>query len=182
MSGPWLRRFLSATAAALIVGFVGAAGAGPALAEPPYRLDSQISDPAGALSPADEADLAAAQDQLNAAQGIQLWVSYVDTFEGMSGEEWTTETAQLSGFGGNDMLFAVAIEDRAYGYSVAQDMPVTDAQLEDMMGSVEQLLSDGDWGGAATELANMLADPSGSTGGSSGGPTASVLPWLLGGA
>lgn len=178
MPGPWLRRFRSAAAALFIVGIAAGPGAGPALAEPPYRLDSQISDPANALSPADEAELAAAQAQLQAAQDIQLWVAYVDTFEGMSGQQWTAETASLSGFGGNDLLFAVAVQDRAYGYNVAGSIPVTDAQLQQMMGEVEQSLAKGDWGGAATELATLLANPSSSSGGSS----ANVLPWILGGA
>lgn len=155
--------------------------AGTVHAEPPLRLPQQITDTAGALG-GDTAELQASLDELNAAKGVQLWVAYVDSFDGLSGQEWADQTAALSGLGGNDMLFAVATGDRAYGYSVPADLPVSDAELERIIATqVEPQLAAGDWAGAAEALATSLAG-SGSSGSDSAGSGGSAVPWLLGGA
>lgn len=154
------------------------AGTGVAVAEPPSRLDSQITDTVGALSGQTD-QVTQALDQLQADAALQLWVAYVATFDGLSGPEWAAQTADLSGLGGNDMLFAVAIEDRAYGYSVAGSFPVSDADIEAILaGQVEPELADSDWAGAVVALADGLAAASGGSEGSG----SSVLPWLIGGA
>ena len=164
--------------------------AGPALAEPPSRLDEQITDTVGALGGQTD-EVAAALASLQAEQGIQLWVAYVETFDGLSGADWATETAQLSGFGGNDMLFAVAIGDRAYGYDVADEFPVSDATIEEILAAdVEPQLAAEEWAGAVIELADGLAgagsggsgDGGAGTGGATGGGGGSALPWLIGAA
>ena len=165
----------------LIVTAVVWVSAGPALAEPPSRLANQVTDTVGALGD-QRAEVDQALASLQAAQGVQLWVAYVATFDGMSGQDWVDRTAELSGLGGNDMLFAVATEDRAYGYSVAADMPVTDDELADIMArTVEPELAAGDWAGATIALADSLAEPSGAGAGSESGSGSGggALPWVL---
>jgi chromosome segregation ATPase len=90
---------------------------------------------------------------------------YVDTFEGIDPTDWTAETFELSDFGDGDMLFAVAVEDRAYEYSVPGDFRLSDTQIEDLMASdVEPELSAGDFDGAAIALADGLGGGSGGGG------------------
>ena len=157
-----LPRGIRALAGGVVAALLLCTGATSASAEPPARLDEQITDSVGALA-GDFDDVRDAVVQLQSDQGVQLWVAYVDTFDGMSGVQWTEATAQLSGLGGNDMLFAVATGDRAYGYTVADPMPVSDAELAQIMADVvePELIAD-DWGGATIALANALDEPSGS--------------------
>jgi uncharacterized membrane protein YgcG len=176
--------------AALVTLLVAATVAAPVWAEPPQRLDRQITDTAGALS-GSESEVAGALADLQASSAIQLWVAHVPTFDGLSGQDWTDQTATLSGLGGNDVLFAVAVDDRAYGYSVDDTFPLSNDELARIMATqVEPQLVDSDWPGAVVALADGLAAavageaPKGSAGppgqDSGGGPSA--LVWVLGGA
>jgi uncharacterized membrane protein YgcG len=175
----------AAGAVGLAVGLALAGVTLPAVAEPPAFLRDTITDTAGVLTAADRAEVTAAQDQLLASEQLQLWVAYVPSFDGLSGQDWAAQTAQASGFGGNDMLFAVAVGDRAYGYDVAAEMPVSDAQLEEIIArDVEPVLrtvddDPGAWADAAVALAaGISAAAAGEPGSGSG---SGVLPWLVGG-
>ncbi len=162
MTARRLPRGVQALAGGVLAALLLCTGATSASAEPPTRLDEQITDSVGALA-GDTSDVRDAVTQLQADAGVQLWVAYVDTFDGTSGAQWTEATAQLSGLGGNDMLFAVATGDRAYGYSVADPMPVSDAELAQIMADdVEPELIAGDWAGATIALAEALDEPGGS--------------------
>jgi uncharacterized membrane protein YgcG len=80
-----------------------------ASAEPPFRVPGQITDRAGALTGGDQADVQAALDQLSAEDNVDLYVVYVDTFDDPTdSEQWTTQTAQLSSLGNNQILLAIA--------------------------------------------------------------------------
>lgn len=138
--------------------------AGPALAEPPLDVPDQVTDEAGVLQGRTSAvDDAVAQ--LQADENIQLWVVYVDTFDGIDPVEWTAQTADLSDFGGRDLLFAVAVDDGRYGYSVADEFPLSNAEIDDVISSdVEPALRDGDFDGAAVALAEGLGGGSGGGG------------------
>ena len=126
---------------------------GVALAEAPFRLDSQIEDRAGALSGRTE-EVQAALDDLRASEGIDLWVVYVETFSGLDAEEWALETADRSDLGLNDALLAVAVDDRNYYYVVDEDFPLNNDEMNDVMvRSVEPALHDDDWAGAAVGAA-----------------------------
>ena len=131
---------------------------GLALAEDPFRLESQIVDRAGALS-GREAEVRAAIDDLRDAEQVELWVVYVDTFSGLDAAEWAMETADKSDLGLNDALLAVAVEDRNYYYVVDQDFPLSDDEMNDVMvRSVEPALHDADWAGAAVGAATGIAE------------------------
>lgn len=133
--------------------------AGSALAAPPLKLDSGlVTDDADVLG----TDLPAVEDALDALEsehGVQLFVVYVETFDGYDAQEWAHETASINGLGLNDVLLAVAVLDREYAWSVDDDFPLSDAELDDVAaGWIEPALSDEDWGAAAVAAAEGYAD------------------------
>jgi len=174
-----MRRMLAAVASnayailAAVVIILGVLGIGVAVAEPPIRADIQITDLADALG-GGEAEVRQALDRLREDDGTQLFVVFVSSFDGLDGLTWAEQSAQQSQLGSRDVLFAVAVDDRAYGLSVDQDYPITDDDLADLTATdVEPLLSQGDWAGAAIAMADGLS------GGGSGGGVPIAL--LLGG-
>ena len=149
--------------------------AGSGMAEAPLRAADQITDPIRALG-GDEGQVREALDRLREDDGTQLFVVFVSSFDGQDGQTWADQSALLSQLGSRDVLLAVAVDDRAYGYSVAEEFPLSDDDLAELTSTdVEPLLSDQDWGGAAIAMADGLRD-----GGSSSGGVPIVL--LLGGA
>jgi len=136
--------------AALIV-----AGASPALAVAPMHVSSRITDQVNALK-GNESDVSAALDDLEAKTGINEYVVYVSSFDGMNGEQWAQQTAQQSGLGAKDVLLAVAINEKHYGVHVGDSLPA-DAVDTVVIDQVKPKLSSGDWGGAAIALADGLA-------------------------
>ena len=132
-----------------------AALAGPALADDPFRLDSDLVDRVGAVS-GREAEVKAAQDGL-ATDGLQLWVVYVADFSGRNAADWADETAAKSDLGTRDVLLAVATEERSYWLSVDADAPVSDAEVSAITVDTERYLSVGDWAGAAVATASGLS-------------------------
>jgi uncharacterized membrane protein YgcG len=120
------------------------------LAEPPFRVGSQIEDRVGALEGRlDEVQAALDSLQADTDGQAQLWVAYVDSFSGLGAQEWADQTAIQSDLGINDVLLAVATGDRAYSYSVDQDFPLSESQLTEIMSrDVEPALAENDWAGA----------------------------------
>ncbi|MEV4706386.1 TPM domain-containing protein, partial [Actinoplanes sp. NPDC049316] len=120
----------------------------PARADPPSRLATQVTDSAGALG-GDRARVDAALSSLQQKTGIQLFVVYVDSFDGTPAQEWTEQTARLSDLGDRDALLAVAVRDRAYWTSFPQDSRFSDTELRNVeRDDIEPALSRNDWAGA----------------------------------
>lgn len=152
----WTLRRLPAFVAvvAIVVLF---AVAGTASAVEPFRLADQITDQVGALDE-HEAEVEAAIEQLQERDGVQLWVAYVESFSGWNAQDWADETAYVSSLGLNDVLLAVATEDRAYAYSVDQSFRLADTQLAEVAASaIEPELTDNDWAGAAIAAAEGIS-------------------------
>ena len=127
-----------------------------AAAEAPFRMATQIEDRAGVLG-ARQAEVQTALQTLQDTERVQLWVAYVDSFSGLSAQEWADQTATTSDLGLRDVLLAVAAGDRAYAYSVDQDFPLAQAELDNVMTvAVEPALSENDWAGAAIGAATGL--------------------------
>ena len=159
----------------LLVAIVAAmqlwAGGGPVWAEQPLRVEDPVTDRVGALA-GEGARVREALDRLRDANGTQLFVVYVSDFNGMNGQQWSDETARRSQLGDRDVLLAVAVDDRAYGYSVAGEFPLSDSELADLaVQEVEPRLAAGDWAGAAVAMADGLR-----TGGGAGGDGGGGLP------
>ncbi|MDP9395928.1 MAG: TPM domain-containing protein, partial [Actinomycetota bacterium] len=146
--------------------------ASAALGEPPLRVPDQVTDRVGALD-GRETEVEVALDDVRADTGIQVFAVYVSSFDGRSGDEWANETARVSQLGGNDVLLAVAVDDRAYGYSVDESFPISDAALEQLVtGDVEPRLAEEDWAGAAVVMADGLRGTSADGGLGAGSPPA----------
>jgi uncharacterized membrane protein YgcG len=129
----------------------------PAVAEPPFILDpGPITDPVGAI--ADPAAPLQAIERLEAETGTQLFAAFVASFDAMDTQTWANETASMSGLGGNDVLLAVAVEDRVYApINVAATFPLSDLQLDRIAtDQVEPRLAEADWAGAVVAAAEGL--------------------------
>lgn len=144
------------TAGALVAG-VALALMSPsaAFAEPPV-------DFAGAYV-VDEADvlggtfsIESALDDLYDRAEVSLFVVYVDTFDNPSDAGlWADTTAGLSGFGPDDVLLAVAVDDRQY---VLNDELLDDASYDRVATRIETQLRDDNWEEAALEAADAIGD------------------------
>ncbi len=166
----------------------------PAGAEGPVTFQgrSQIVDPGGVLGGA-AGQVEDAVQQLNEDTSVQLFVAFVDTFDGLSAQEWADRTAELSGLGLNDALLAVATQDRQYAWSVDETFPLSDAQLQQAaIDRIEPELSDDDWAGAAIAAADaygalLTSGPDGAGAADSGvtvteqGNGTSAVPVLIAG-
>jgi tetratricopeptide (TPR) repeat protein len=140
--------------AAAVAAVLALALPGTAAAEPPLRLPDQITDRSGVLG-GDQAVVQNALDRLRVEDQVQLFVVYVESFDGLAQQTWADQTAQLSGLGLQDALLAIATEDRAYAYSVSQDFPLSDEDLQDIaLNDIEPKLSNNDWAGAAVAAAD----------------------------
>jgi uncharacterized membrane protein YgcG len=147
-----IRALLAGVVLALAAGL-----AGPAAAEAPLTLaPGPITDRVGALT--DPAPALEAIAQLEDETGAQLFAVFVASFDGMDTQAWADETVSMSGLGGNDVLLAVAVEDRVYApINVADTFPLSDRQLDGIAtGQVEPRLAEDDWGGAVVAAAEGL--------------------------
>lgn len=140
-------------------------------AEPPLRVPSQITDNAAALTDSERADVQEALDTLYDEKRVQLFVVFVESFDGQNSRTWADNTWRLSGLGDDDALLAVATVDREFSFDVdgAAQSRAADVQRN----LIEPALRDSDWAQAAIGAAEGLggqaapASPGGSSGGTS---------------
>lgn len=151
------------------------AGAGTALADPPSRLADRVTDKAGALDAAGRNEVTAAiRDLRNDGKGMDLFVVYVTSFNGVDGQAWADKSAQLSQLGSQGVLLAVATEEGAYGVSIADGFQLSQSTTDTIIREdVQPRLGANDLAGAAVALANGLR--SGDSSGGSGGVGTGVL-------
>lgn len=130
----------------------------PAFAEAPASLDgAYVLDLAGVLD-GDDADVSVALDSLYERVGVQLFVVYVDEFTNPNDPvAWADATAKTNRLGDNDLLLAVAVSQRQYALSVAEDAALSDAQLDAAESAIESELRVDNWAQAAIAGANALA-------------------------
>ncbi len=142
-------------AAALLLGVLTCTAAGPAAAVGPFRVPEQVTDRVGALS---GTDVTPALRELQQQEGVQLWVVFVDSFDGADPVQWADETAVASGLGVDDVLLAVATQEGAFAYSVDDASPLSDADLAQVTRDTEARLVEGDWSGAVVAGAQSIDD------------------------
>ncbi|MET8873239.1 TPM domain-containing protein [Nocardia sp. NPDC004604] len=131
--------------------------AGPVSADPPLRMGPYVVDSAQVLDQGQLDRVSAAVDNLYADHQLRLWVVYVRDFNGMRPPEWADRTATLSGFGGRDVLLAVATQDRAYSFHGELPSGVSDSELDAVLTrDVEPALRDGRWADAGVAMADGL--------------------------
>ena len=140
-----------------------------AVAEPPFRVPDYVTDNAGVLSTGQRVQVENAVNQLYNDKRTRLWVVYVDSF-GQSAVEWARTTMQLSDFGDQDALLAIATEERAYAFQVPSDI-MSQSNAESLQrNQIEPALRENDWTAAAIAAATGL-NTSAPT--STSGPTSS---------
>ena len=143
--------------------------------ESPPDITDEITDRVGALGGRTD-DVRDALERLAEDTAYQLFVVYVSSFDDWEAADWADAAAIDSGLGRDDILLAVAVDDRAYWVSVDDGIPLTDAQLDDVLDDVEDELRASDWAGAAIAAADgYRAAATGGSGSSSGG---GGFPWL----
>jgi uncharacterized membrane protein YgcG len=145
---------------------------GPALAEEPFALPDQVVDEASAIT--DEASVEDAIDELQAEDGTQLYVVFVDSFEGLSAGEWMNATGDLSGLGGDDAMLAVAVQDEDYGFTLPARSELSVDEANSLAREyVAPEFTEGDWETGTIAFADILrtgdAPGSGDSGDSGGG-------------
>ncbi len=166
-------------AVVVAVGALVLAPAAPAFGGDPVSLDGRyVVDESGVLG-SDQARVQEALDTLATEQGVNLFVVYTDSFTNPSDRQaWANEVAEINQFGTNDVLLAVATDDRLYQLSVASGFALSDSQLSTIeTDDIVPALRDGDWAGAAVGAAQGIdRELGGSGGGTSGdGETDSAL-------
>src|SRR5699024_3039744 len=145
------RTALAAVLVAVLLTGLGALGLPSASAEPPSRLQQQVTDPVGALG-GDTAEVEQRLDELRSTDQVQLWVSFVDSFDGMPAQQWAQETARMSDLGASDALLVVAVGDDGYWFEYDDQRTVQQIADED----IEPRLAVGDWSGAVIGAADGL--------------------------
>ncbi len=139
----------------------------------PRRLATQVTDDVGALG-GGAGTLQQPLGDLQRTDNVQLWVWFTDTTGALSAPDFATQAAALSGFSGNDLLLVVAMTDHAYGYWKSNSIPLSNAQLETVLGAdLEPALQAGDNSGAIVATA---AGIHGVMSGATGGAAASSVP------
>lgn len=158
---------------AMALAFLAALAAPNASAEAPSRLQQQVTDSAGALG-GSTSEVEQRFAELRSTDQVQLWVTYVDSFDGMSAEQWAKQTAQMSDLGASDALLAVAVQDEGYWFEYDDQSTVQRIADND----IEPRLAEGDWSGAAIGAADGL-ESSGSGSGPSLGTLLAVIVGII---
>lgn len=147
------------------------------------RLDSQLVDGVGILSPDDEQAINDELKQLQQAERIQFYIVYTDTFGGMSAQEYaeTTAAANGGGQGSNVGVLAIAVDDRQYDVYASPGGTWSQDKLDAASAAAYDELINDNFAGAG--LAAARAVRTGSAGGSdnAGGSDSSGAGWLAAG-
>jgi len=145
----------------LVVLFTALLSPSAALAEPPFRVQEQVTDRAGALSGSEQREVSAAVDKLFNDRRIKLWVVYVKSFDDLGWLEWSQQTEKLSDFGTDDALLAIATDDRSFAFTADPTQTGGSSSLVDDIrrNQITPALRDDDWAGAAVAAANGLNAP-----------------------
>ncbi|MCU1546071.1 MAG: hypothetical protein JWP30_1171 [Homoserinimonas sp.] len=124
-------------------------------AEGPVRLgDSDIYDSTG-VTDGRTGEIEQAFSALYDQKGIQLVVVFVDSFTGVADPaDWSDATANLNALGNDDVLLAIAVEDRNYSVSYPPSFSLSESDtLAVEADYIEPALRNNDWAGAAIAAA-----------------------------
>ncbi|MDN5760380.1 MAG: TPM domain-containing protein, partial [Tomitella sp.] len=138
-----------------------------------HRLVEEHHLFAGVLG-GDTADVQEAIDGLYQDHHVQLWVVYVDSFDGTGGEQWAQQTVAASGLGDDSALLAVATGDGEYGFvSGGPVQKLSDSDFASIRNDdIVPHLRDSDWSGAAIAAADGLGSALTGSGGT-------ILIWVV---
>ncbi|MCU1475003.1 YgcG family protein [Amnibacterium sp.] len=169
--------------AGLVLGVLFAIGGATAASatSPVDTGGSSVVDQANALSPSDEARARAAVDRVAGDTSTRLTVVFVDTFsDPANDQDWAIASAKQSGLGTGDLLVAIAVQARQYGFARSTDYPLAKSDVQDLVTSdLRPGLAKSQWADATVSFAKALDDRLGS--GSSGGSSAATSNGSSGG-
>lgn len=120
------------------------------------RLEGTVTDLTGELAGA-TGEIESALETVQAESGVQLFVLFVQTTDDLTATEFVDEAARVNSLGGDDALLLVALEDRTDAIWVSNALPITDAEINDVIvEALEPGLRDGDFPGAVIAAAQAL--------------------------
>ncbi|OMQ14707.1 hypothetical protein A7K94_0214660 [Modestobacter sp. VKM Ac-2676] len=127
------------------------------MAEQPMAVDAPITDDSGVLG-AGEAAAEDALAELRSETGIELSAVFVPSFDGETdAADWAQLTAEESGLGDEELLFAVATDEAEYEWWIGDESPLQPAAVRTLMRQdVEPAVVAGDWSGAVVAMADGL--------------------------
>ncbi len=137
------------------------------------RLESQITDETGVLGAQGQSKLLSALTDLLDAQAVQLWVVLVPTTGSTTAQQFAQETFQANGFGGNDMVLLIAVDDQRDGWWETSATGLPGSQIDGLLSSVmEPPFRAGDYAGGLVDFANSLSQAVGAAKAAPAKPTA----------
>ena len=140
----------------LVAGLLGLALAGPVLAQAP-RLAERVTDQTGSIEDPDA--VAAELVRIDEQYGVDTWVLFVSSTDGVDPAQYVSDAAAVSSLGTDDALILVAIEDRSYEVWVSDGLgdEITDDERDSVANDVlEAGLRSGDFDQAVTDTARAL--------------------------
>ena len=126
-------------------------------AEGIVELENAVTDTTGVLIDS-EGEIEAAIERTLQEDGVQVFVLFVDSTEGVATADYAAETAATNSLGVDDALVLVAVEDRTDYIWVSDGLDeITDDELDAIIGEVlEPALREGDFAGAAIATVESL--------------------------
>ncbi|GAA2174386.1 TPM domain-containing protein [Agrococcus versicolor] len=152
----------------IVKGFVAAGIAGAAMlslsagalaTEDPVDLGGDVFvDESGQLS-GDAGEIEQALAAANASSDVQVSAVVVSSFDGLSPEEWSNESAVTSGLSDSSVLLSIAIDDGQYAYSIGSGVDRSEEQLADAEDdALVPALNSGDVAGGIVAYAERIAE------------------------
>ena len=141
-----------------------AIGVPTVVAEDVLTLDDPVTDTSGVLA-GSEGEIADAIERSLDDHGVQVFVLFINSTDGVPTADYADETAAANSLGVDDTLLIVAIEDRTDYIWVSDSLDeITDDELDEIItGSLEPALRDGDFAAAAVATVEALGDAAEST-------------------
>ncbi|MFB9163467.1 TPM domain-containing protein [Arthrobacter psychrochitiniphilus] len=152
-------------------------------AEPPVSIPggTYIVDNANALGN-QKAEVQNAITKLSKDHGVTLFAVYVDSFDGQAPEAWAQTVATEKNMGQFDVLLAVAVQTKQFGFVGGTNTFLTPAQGSTIQSSaIKPQLSAGNWAQAAIDAAAALGDAASGGKGKVPDPTGGFVALGVGG-
>jgi len=148
-------RLTRALASALIAFALG--GVPSALGATIPEIDGPITDQTGVLD-GGEAEIEQAIEELLETDGVQLFVVFVNSTDGVPAQRFADGIAAGNSLGGDDALLFVALDDRTDRLWVSNALPeISQAEIDEIVvDELEPRLRDGDFTGAVVATAEAL--------------------------
>jgi uncharacterized membrane protein YgcG len=131
-------------------------GAAPASAQ--TLLTDHVTDQAGVLG-SGLGQVETAVKNLAIQANVDLWVVFIDSGNGTSAQDLARQTFESNGFGGNDMVLLVAVQDHRYGWWETTATGLSTDQINTIAGdNLDPSFRRGDYAGGVVNFAGALGN------------------------